>query len=218
MSSENMLEFIMSKKVSDFLKMQREKRGLSFREASKLSGISHSYIRSIEKGLYFPTFDKVIRLLEAYKVDIRDFLCYTGYLPANVTVLEKKELKKVPIFKIAELKNSIDIALAQEREGGSYIETQLGGNNLFALEVEESSMAPEFSVGDIVIIDPERQAISGDFVLVKVDGGVLLRQLRVYKSSYVFRALDVNISEIEVKKTEKGLILGKVIEKRKKYE
>jgi transcriptional regulator with XRE-family HTH domain len=56
------------------MKSKREARGLSLRDASKLTGISHVHIRDIERDNFRPTFEKVIALLRAYHVDIQEFL------------------------------------------------------------------------------------------------------------------------------------------------
>jgi SOS-response transcriptional repressor LexA len=49
----------------------------------------------------------------------------------------------------------------------------------FALMVLGDSMAPEFSEGDIVIVEPDGIARDGSFVIAQVDDEWTLRQLRV---------------------------------------
>ena len=71
------------KKLGKFMKENREAMGLSLRDASRLSGISHTHIRDIEDGRSIPSFEMVMRFLKAYMVDIGKFLTQTGYLPPN---------------------------------------------------------------------------------------------------------------------------------------
>ena len=59
------------KKLGRFMKEKREAMGLSLRDASRLSGISHTHIRDIEDGRSIPSFEMVMRFLKAYMVDIR---------------------------------------------------------------------------------------------------------------------------------------------------
>ena len=52
---------------------------MSLREASKLSGVSHTHIRDIEDGRSVPSFEMVMKFLSAYGVAIEVFLRETGY-------------------------------------------------------------------------------------------------------------------------------------------
>ena len=58
------------KKLGEFTKEKREAMGLSLRAASKVSGISNTYIRNIEDGMSIPSFEMVMKFLKAYMVDI----------------------------------------------------------------------------------------------------------------------------------------------------
>ena len=48
------------KTIGVFLKEKRNQAGLSLRQASRLSGVSHTHIRDIEKGSSVPSFEMVI--------------------------------------------------------------------------------------------------------------------------------------------------------------
>ncbi len=58
------------KKLGRFMQHKREAMGLSLRDASRLSGISHTHIRDIEDGRSIPSFEMVMKFLKAYMVDI----------------------------------------------------------------------------------------------------------------------------------------------------
>ena len=60
------------------MKEKREAMGLSLRDASKLSGVSHTHIRDIEDGRSTPSFEMVMKFLKAYMVDIRSTVVTTG--------------------------------------------------------------------------------------------------------------------------------------------
>jgi len=51
---------------------------LSLREASKLSGVSHTHIQEIEDGRSVPSFEMAMTFLWAYGVDIEVFLRVGG--------------------------------------------------------------------------------------------------------------------------------------------
>ena len=65
------------------MKEKREGFGLSLREASKLSGISHTHIRDIEDGRSVPSFEMVMKFLRAYGVAIEVLLREAGYLSSR---------------------------------------------------------------------------------------------------------------------------------------
>ena len=57
------------KKLGKFVKEKRAAMALSIRDASRLSGVSHTHIRDIEDGRSTPSFQMVMRFLKAYMVD-----------------------------------------------------------------------------------------------------------------------------------------------------
>lgn len=207
----------MKDSVANYLKKCREEKGMSLREVSELSDISHTYIRSIENGIYNPSFNKVMKLLSVYGISPSDFLKKTGYLPNNSKYLKEEVMVKVPILKVGDLQKRDDISDIALIHSENYIRVEFKGGNLFALEVEDNTMSPEFIEGDVVVICPDVRYESGDYVVVRHDDKVFLRELRIYKSIMVLRALDSKVSDIELSRSRKNLILGKIVEKRKRY-
>ncbi len=106
--------------------------GLSLRDASRLSGVSHTHIRDIEDGRSIPSFEMVMKFLKAYMVDIEEFLRQTGYLPSNVEPV--RESKRIPIISWAQAGNWQQICdTCQYGDYGEYVETDAKG--IFALRV-----------------------------------------------------------------------------------
>ena len=118
------------------MKEKREAMGLSLRDASRLSGVSHTHIRDIEDGRSIPSFEMVMMLLKAYMVDIGEFLKQTGYLPSNVEPV--RESKRIPIISWTQAGNWQQIYdTSQYGDYGEYIETDAKG--IFALRVRGES-------------------------------------------------------------------------------
>jgi SOS-response transcriptional repressor LexA len=65
------------------------------------------------------------------------------------------------------------------------------GDKVFAIEVEDRSMSPDFYPTDRVVFDPEVRAEPGDFVLALAGEEVLLRKYRM-KSTGVFELAPMN--------------------------
>jgi hypothetical protein len=66
-----------------------EAMGLSLRDASKLSGVSHTHIRDMQDRRSTPSFEMVVKYLKAYMVDI------------NAEYVMPKEIFRIIIMKVA---------------------------------------------------------------------------------------------------------------------
>lgn len=90
---------------------------------------------------------------------------------------------------------------------------------MFALKIESDYMMPEFVAGDIIIINPNAKIINGDFVIVRIKNSntAILRQFKRSKNKITFHPLNPKYNDISMDYTDDHVILGKVIEKVKKY-
>jgi DNA polymerase V len=70
-----------------------------------------------------------------------------------------------------------------------------GSGEVFALRVLGDSMAPEFTDGDIVIIEPDGVVRDGSFVLANPEGEWTLRQLGRLHDGWVLRALNPSYAQ-----------------------
>lgn len=59
------------------LKSKRKELGLSFRELSELTGLSHTYIRDIEMGKYSPSFENALKLSGVLDINPKEFIIKT---------------------------------------------------------------------------------------------------------------------------------------------
>lgn len=206
--------------MQEYLRSKREEKQLSLREAEKLSGVSFVTIRGIENGtVESPAFEKIIKLLNAYHADITDFLKKTGYLPKNVELIEGASIYRAPIvsWKTAEKLDDTEYVLKHDEIEG-WITSDNVGQNVFALRVSDDSMEPEFQEGDTIIVDPEQTAAHNDFVIAKNDRGeIIFSQLKIYGGAKVLHPLNPKYPDIELTETHQYRIIGKVVEKKKKY-
>ena len=93
------------------------------------------------------------------------------------------------------------------------------GKKVFALRVKGDSMMPEFSDGEVIIVNPLVEAVPGDFVIVKNDEeGATFRQLKKYGKTLVLHPLNQKYQDIELKRGgHRFRIIGKVVKKEKEY-
>lgn len=89
--------------------------------------------------------------------------------------------------------------------------TERIGPNAFALYVRGDSMEPEFSEGDIILVDPAEEAASGDFVVVRLDdeAEATFKQLIIDGSRRYLKPLNPRYPIMEV--TTSATICGVVL-------
>lgn len=201
------------KKVGEFLRQKREESDMSYREASKFSGVSHQHIKDIEEGKKSPAFDKVMSLLRTYHVDIQEFLRETGYLHQNIEPVGTGVFKKVPVVSWTQAGNWREMI---EQPFEEYVETDSKG--LFALKVVGDSMEPEFIEGDIIIVNPHLKQEHNDYVVVaNREGEATFKQLKKYGKKRILHPLNPKYPDIALDKEVEYRVIGVVVEKKKRY-
>lgn len=93
------------------------------------------------------------------------------------------------------------------------------GPNAFILKVEGYSMDPDFRAGDLVVIDPEAQWSSGDFVVAKraSDQAVTLKQIRCEGEHFYLFATNPAWPDRIIRMDEEWHICGRVRRKIVEY-
>jgi transcriptional regulator with XRE-family HTH domain len=102
--------------IGSYLKMIREEKRLSFREASERSGISHSYIRYIETGKrpgsntpINPSPETLKRLSEAYNYPYPILMKVAGYIE-DLEPLVEEEIDLKDINKLLNKHKILDLS------------------------------------------------------------------------------------------------------------
>ncbi|MCP3850695.1 MAG: S24 family peptidase [Gammaproteobacteria bacterium] len=78
------------------------------------------------------------------------------------------------------------------------IEGSCSGREVFALRALGDSMVPEFEHGTVIIIDPEAVVKDGSYVIAKVKGDFIFRQLRMHNDKYYLQPLNDLYETIEI--------------------
>ncbi|MBL8490307.1 MAG: S24 family peptidase [Rhodocyclaceae bacterium] len=88
----------------------------------------------------------------------------------------------------------------------------------FALMVLGDSMEPEFTEGEIILVEPEGLATDGSYVLAQPDGEWIFRQLRGIAGEWRLVALNADYPEIPLAGLEavKGVVIQKSTPGRRK--
>ena len=87
----------------------------------------------------------------------------------------------------------------------------------FALTVRGDSMEPRFTEGDVLIVDPEIEARSGDFVIVRLDDAqeATFKQLVIDGAQRFLKPLNARYPVVEI--NGNATIVGVVVEKRQVF-
>ena len=195
--------------IGSYLRRNRNRRGISLPELSGFSGVSLGFLSDIENDKKKPGLDILQKLLTSLKLDFVDFLIKTGYLSVNTKALrdiDKSGYRLIPLvtWKSAGLWKESD-----EPEG--WMATNEGGDNLYALKVNDDSMAPLFLEGEKIIIDPDEEVKSGNYIIVMLSqDNIVMRQLKVYNEIHVLHPLNSQYPE-QIIDISKVTVLGKVI-------
>jgi SOS-response transcriptional repressor LexA len=95
--------------------------------------------------------------------------------------------------------------------------TDVSGTRTFALKVQDDSMAPLFSKGEMIFVNPDSDWKAGDFVVVtcyeKSTASTLLRQVDQSGNRYMLHPLNRTYADIALK--EHDVMWGKVVRLRK---
>jgi SOS-response transcriptional repressor LexA len=210
------------KTVAEYIKDKREEKGLSARELAKTAGITGEHIRYIESGQRkTPSFDVVMKILQALRADLQDFLRETGYLAQNVESAVLPATRPVPLVSwVLAGKWAAVCDAFQPGDADEWIETEIKGANVFALKIKGDSMEPEFQDGDIIIVNPHVRAGHNDYVVVRnEEEAATFKQLKIFGKERILHPLNPKYEDIRLSESVQYRIVGKVVEKvkRKRY-
>ncbi|MCY0893073.1 MAG: helix-turn-helix domain-containing protein [Acidibacillus sp.] len=98
--------------MSDFgrlLKELRLQKNMSLRDLAEKTGVSYSFIGSMEKGRYKPSRDTVIQLAKFLNCDVDDLLVSAGFAPTKIIDITPSKSDTAPLEKefLEWIKNSI---------------------------------------------------------------------------------------------------------------
>lgn len=130
------------------------------------TGITYEMVRRYKEGLAKPREEKMTKLADFLNVSV-EFLMF-GKRDAVKGLITKafRKVREVPVL------SWVQAGVFNETGDLSYDKTSLlyddnYPQDVYWLEVKGDSMEPKFCEGDLVLIDPHRQAKGGDFVIAR---------------------------------------------------
>lgn len=164
-----------------------------------------------------PNYDMLVKISKVLDVSVEWLL--EGFFKNIESV--SRPLGGVPLIswvRAGKMHYPIDNLQPGESEGPP-VPSTCKDQDCFALRVQGDSMMPEFQEGEIIVVSPNTEAHSGDYVVAKYDGEVAFKKLKIYPDAVILRPLNEKFEEIVIKgKMLKNFkVVGKVVEKIKRY-
>lgn len=145
------------------------------------TGITYEMIRRYKEGLAKPREEKMSKLADFLGVSV-SFLVFGKQENIYAEPITKtfRKVREVPVL------SWVQAGVFNETGDLSYDKTSLlyddnYPKDVYWLEVKGDSMEPKFCEGDLVLIDPNRQAKGGDFVIAReefLSNAMTLKKLR----------------------------------------
>lgn len=80
--------------IAKMIKEKRSKLGISYRQLSEQSGVSHTYIRDIEQERYAPSFENAAKICTALDLDMKDVIIQTYQAHIRLALFELIEISQ----------------------------------------------------------------------------------------------------------------------------
>jgi len=199
----------------------RKNKKSSQESLANLLGVKKQAVSNWENNKNHPDSDKLSALCGALGVEINWLL--TGVTQLTDSITSSTRMGEVTIYNLKEI-TDIEAAKVDGKTRPSTLPYFEASDKSFAVIIEDSSMAPEFIVGDVVIIDPEIKPVPGDRVcaLVQDMNNVVFR---IYKSSGLkllddnkhskFTLVPINDHWSPINISDNGSLLGVMVEHKK---
>ena len=188
------------KEFIEHIRNRRLKLSRSQEDISLQIGMSQSYIQQIERnqGRVIPSIPVLVKLAEIYGEDPKDYLsvCMIGVDNGknNVENLMESFIKEktgdygegvgarlVPVLTLAQCEgweNLSDLEYPMSKAEARQL-APTKDSDAFFVAMEGDSMAPRIEPGDLVLVEPNVDAESGDIVFARANDQCVIRKLHI---------------------------------------
>jgi len=150
------------------IKARRKELGLSQGRLGELAGLDQTVISKLERGDVQETA-RIAQLADALQCDA--LWLSSGRLPerTNFTQAQANRVPLISFVAAGSWSDAVDNYAPGDAE--AWVETTVPvKRHTYALRVEGDSMEPRFPHGAILIVEPEAEAKSGSFVIMRQNG------------------------------------------------
>jgi len=236
------------KSLSQVLARRIAQLDLNYEELARKMEVSAVYISKIIQGKVVPSDEIIYKLCRALDLDLARIVLMAHYEKApepvkpvfarlgrhspdeflgdarafdNVEIEPIGHGRPVPVVGLVQAG-----AFAPGEDGefppgaaDAFVYSDQKARNLFAVRVVNDSMEPDFREGDVLIVNPNLEAQSGDFVIAKLreNNEVTFKKLVRHDSIVILRPLNSRYHDIVLTGPEEVELVGKVVERKTLY-
>lgn len=208
--------------IGNRITQARKALGISIKElSSRTKTLSPARISNWEQGTRSPGPVEAKLLAQNLKVSASYILCLTDNPQGELTHASGHTHRFIPVLAMTDAPHAKELLSGSHNEKTIVIDgfnQSQQSEDLFAIRIEDTSMQPNFCVGDLVVIDGQLSPKPGDYVLVYL---IAKKQcvLRKYgeASACLFQLLASNElwATVNVKQLDEVNVIGVVIEHRR---
>lgn len=233
------------KSLSQVLARRIAQLDLNYEELARRMDVSSVYISKIVQGKVVPSDDVIFKLCRALDLDLDRVVLMAHYekAPDPVKPVFARCGRHAPAEFIGDARafDNIELepighgrpipvvglvpagAFAPGEDGefpagvaDAYVYTDQKARNLFAVRVVNDSMEPDFREGDVLIVNPNLEPRSGDFVIAKLksDNEVTFKKLIRHDPIIILRPINSRYQDIVLNGPEEVELVGKVVERK----
>ena len=215
-------------KIGNRIVKARKELGISVKElAARTERLSPQRISNWEQGTRSPGPLEALLIARQLNVSPSYLLCLTDSPSGEITIPKKKGMQFIPVVPLNEAltaKAKVESNDFPTYENvvmvDEYNKARQLGAPLFAVQLDDASMKPEFDEGDIIVIAAGVTPKPCDYVLVFLPSKnqTVLRKYRE-ADDCLFKLLANNEfwATLNVKKADEAIIIGVMVERRQYY-
>ena len=208
--------------IGNRITQARKALGISIKElSSRTKTLSPARISNWEQGTRSPGPVEAKLLAQNLKVSASYILCLTDNPQGELTHASGHTHRFIPVLTMTDAPHAKELLSGSHNEKTIVIDgfnKSQQSEDLFAVTIEDTSMQPDFCVGDLVVINAQLSPKPGDYVLVYL---ITKKQcvLRKYgeANACLFQLLASNElwATVNVKQLDEVKVIGVVIEHRR---
>lgn len=160
----------MSTTIHQRIKQLREAKSLSMQQLGEALGVAWQTVQQWESARSAPKRARLVDVAEALGTTV-EYLSFGGDGSAdfdqNVAPASFGD-RRIPLINYVQAGQLTEVGASFAGEAMDYLLTDMRlSEHAFALEIQGTSMLPDFPPGDRVIVDQEIAPLPGDFVVAK---------------------------------------------------
>lgn len=200
--------------LKDRIKELRLLKDLQQKTLAEKLGVRQATVSDWETGRVDPNPKQRAKLAKTFGVTEAELFGIVSQIS------EDYEISKIPLIswvhanQFSQIEDIFPVGVSD-----TYVYSTAKGKNMFALKIKNDCMEPEFYDGDIVIVKPNLNINNNDFVIIRdtKSNEATFKQYKKYDKQIILHPLNPKYKDIELDHSDRYEIVGKIVEKVKKY-